>query len=48
MITDTAFYRNPHYHAHSDTAEKLDYKKMAEFVKGFYSALEAVMAEGKK
>ncbi|MDP2276791.1 MAG: M28 family peptidase [Nitrospirota bacterium] len=45
MITDTAFYRNPHYHAHSDTAEKLDYKKMAEFVKGFYKAVEVVMGE---
>ena len=47
MITDTAFYRNPHYHAHSDTAEKLDYKKMAEFVEGLYKALEAVMKKEK-
>jgi len=39
MITDTAFYRNPHYHAKSDTAEKLDYKKMAEFITGLYRAL---------
>lgn len=42
MITDTAFYRNPHYHARSDTAEKLDYKKMAEFIKGLYNALELI------
>jgi hypothetical protein len=45
MITDTAFYRNPHYHAQSDTAEKLDYKKIAEFVKGLYNALAVVMGE---
>ncbi len=35
MITDTAFYRNPHYHSASDTYEKLDYEAMAELVKGF-------------
>jgi Zn-dependent M28 family amino/carboxypeptidase len=33
MITDSAFYRNPHYHLPSDTMEKLDYKFMAELVK---------------
>ena len=39
MITDTAFYRNPHYHAASDTIETLDFAKMAEVVKGLYYAL---------
>jgi Zn-dependent M28 family amino/carboxypeptidase len=29
MITDTAFYRYPHYHLPSDTPEKLDYERMA-------------------
>jgi hypothetical protein len=33
MITDTAFFRNPHYHRPSDTMEKLDYRFMAELVK---------------
>ena len=33
MITDTAFYRNPHYHLASDTMEKLDYSFMAQLVK---------------
>jgi len=33
MITDTAFYRNPHYHMASDTMEKLDYGFMAQLVK---------------
>jgi Zn-dependent M28 family amino/carboxypeptidase len=32
MITDSAFYRNPHYHLPSDTMEKLDYGFMAELV----------------
>lgn len=33
MITDTAFYRNPHYHLESDTMDKLDFDFMAELVK---------------
>jgi hypothetical protein len=32
MITDTAFYRNPHYHQASDTIDTLDFEKMAEVV----------------
>jgi len=32
MITDTAFFRNPHYHRSLDTMEKLDYRFMAELV----------------
>jgi Zn-dependent M28 family amino/carboxypeptidase len=43
MITDTAFYRNPHYHAYSDTADTLDYKRMAEFVRGFHKAMRIFM-----
>ncbi len=33
MITDTAFFRNPHYHLPSDTMDRLDYGFMAELVK---------------
>jgi Zn-dependent M28 family amino/carboxypeptidase len=33
MITDTAFYRNPHYHRPSDTMDKLDIDYMAELVR---------------
>ena len=33
MITDTAFFRNPHYHLATDTMEKLDYNFMAQLVK---------------
>ena len=32
MITDTAFFRNPHYHMPTDTMEKLDYRFMAQLV----------------
>ena len=32
MITDTAFYRNPHYHRRSDTMDKLDFPFMARLV----------------
>ena len=29
MITDTSFYRNPHYHQPPDTPDTLDYERMA-------------------
>ena len=32
MVTDSAFYRNPHYHRLSDTMETLDFGFMAELV----------------
>jgi len=34
MVTDTAFYRNPHYHRLGDTPETLDYRRMALVVQG--------------
>lgn len=36
MITDTAFYRNQAYHSIADTAERLDYEKMAQVIYGVY------------
>jgi Zn-dependent M28 family amino/carboxypeptidase len=39
MITDTAFYRNPHYHAASDLPDTLDYSAFAETVRGLYHTL---------
>ena len=39
MVTDTAPFRNPHYHRASDTSETLDYKRLARVVIG----LEAVI-----
>ncbi len=32
MITDTSFFRNPHYHLPSDLPETLDYQRMSELV----------------
>jgi hypothetical protein len=32
MVTDSAFFRNPHYHLPSDTMETLDVEFMAELV----------------
>ena len=34
MVTDTSDLRNPHYHAPGDTAETLDYGRMARVVEG--------------
>jgi len=34
MITDTSFYRNPHYHQATDTSATLDYARMANVVDG--------------
>ncbi len=39
MITDTAFYRNPHYHRRSDTWNRLDYRKMAALANGIQRML---------
>jgi Zn-dependent M28 family amino/carboxypeptidase len=36
MVTDTSFYRNVHYHEATDTAEKLDYARMAKVVQAVY------------
>jgi Zn-dependent M28 family amino/carboxypeptidase len=43
MVTDSAFFRNPHYHLPSDTMDKLDLDFMAELVKslvGFFNPQE--------
>lgn len=42
MITDTAFYRNPHYHTARDTADTLDYARMAQVVAGVHAAILAL------
>lgn len=40
MITDSAFMRNGNYHKKSDTEETLDYRRMAEVVKGIFYTLK--------
>lgn len=39
MITDTSFLRNPHYHQPTDTADTLDYLRMAEVVRLVHAGL---------
>ena len=39
MITDTAFYRNRAYHSAGDTADRLDYFRMAQVVQGVLAVI---------
>jgi Zn-dependent M28 family amino/carboxypeptidase len=39
MITDTAFYRNPHYHLPTDTIDTLNFEKMADVVNAVVQTL---------
>jgi hypothetical protein len=39
IVTDTAFLRNPHYHTERDTADTLDYERMARVVDGIANAV---------
>jgi len=41
MVTDSAFFRNPHYHTPTDTMEKLDYRFMAELVESLLLFFES-------
>ncbi|HET9387818.1 MAG TPA: M20/M25/M40 family metallo-hydrolase [Gemmatimonadales bacterium] len=42
MITDTAPYRNPFYHTTEDTADKLDFGRMARVVHGLTHVVRAI------
>lgn len=46
MVTDTAFYRYPWYHTAQDTAEKLDYEKLASVTEGLCEAICLLAREG--
>jgi Zn-dependent M28 family amino/carboxypeptidase len=39
MVTDTAFYRNPHYHGPTDLPDTLDYTRMSKVVEGLTTAI---------
>lgn len=45
MITDTSFYRNPHYHKQTDTWDTLDYLRMAHVVTQVHQAVLGVGEE---
>lgn len=40
MITDTAFYRNPHYHLPDDTIDTIHFKKFSNLVNGLVQAYQ--------
>jgi hypothetical protein len=42
MVTDTAFYRNDRYHTPRDTPDTLDYRRMADVVRGVHRAVLAL------
>jgi Zn-dependent M28 family amino/carboxypeptidase len=42
MVTDTSFFRNPHYHASTDTLETLDFDFMAKVCEGVVRAVLAL------
>ena len=44
MVTDTAFYRYPHYHLPGDTPEQLDYERLARVTLGLAGALRELAA----
>jgi hypothetical protein len=39
MVSDTAFFRNANYHRATDTADQLDYVRMAKVVSGVAAAV---------
>jgi Zn-dependent M28 family amino/carboxypeptidase len=43
MVTDTALFRNPHYHEPTDTWDTLDYGRMARVVQGLQCAVGALV-----
>jgi Zn-dependent M28 family amino/carboxypeptidase len=45
MITDTALFRNPYYHTSLDTADRLDFEKMARVVEGIQRVVESLSGE---
>lgn len=42
MITNTAFYRNEHYHQATDTADRLDYERMSQVTVAVYEMLKTL------
>lgn len=45
MITDTAFARNPNYHQDSDTADTLDYDRLAGVVEALVATIRGLATE---
>ncbi len=45
MVTDTALFRNPHYHSPTDMPETLDYERLARVVDGLEGMIEDLSAD---
>ena len=45
MVTDTALYRYPHYHAATDTPDKLDYTGLARVTGGLADVVTALAGD---
>lgn len=43
MITDTAFFRYPHYHRPTDTPDKIDYERLARITKGIERVVRQIV-----
>ena len=48
MVTDTAPFRNPHYHRQTDTPETLDYDRLTLVVEGLDKALRDKLFDSTK
>lgn len=46
MVTDTSFFRNPHYHRATDTVETLDFPFLAKVTAGVFAAIQNVTDAG--
>ena len=46
MVTDTAFYRYPHYHTAQDTPDKVAFAQLARVTQGLFDALARLCEEG--
>jgi Zn-dependent M28 family amino/carboxypeptidase len=46
MLTDTSFFRNPHYHQPSDTPQTLHYPFLAKVTEGVCLAVEETLRQG--
>ncbi len=45
MVTDTALFRNPHYHSATDTLQTLDYDRLARVVDGLTRVLQELATD---
>ena len=42
MVTDTALFRNPHYHEPTDVPARVDFRRLALVTEGLISVIESL------